>query len=183
MLPGQLTQLHIFEPRYKQLFGDCQTNDIKFGIPYVKDGKTMEYGSTARLERVITKYKTGEMDVEIRGLDIISIDSFYERHPLKLYPAGTVTEMGSDVYRAETRTINELKKFAFRYMPKDKLIKTISGNIFEIAGLLSLTEEQKYNVLTMFNADRMNKLLLNIIRTRTALLNQESHLQGNYYLN
>lgn len=176
-------QLHIFEPRYKQLFSECQNSDLKFGIPYVTAGKDMEYGTSAKLEAVLTRYKSGEMDVLVRGLDIIKVVSFYDRHPLKLYPAGTVTEMASDVYRAETKMINEFKKFAFRYLPKEKLIKTLSGNVFEIAALLSLTEEQKYSVLTMFNGERMNKLLMNIIRTRSALLNQESYLQGNYYLN
>ncbi|MES2627344.1 MAG: LON peptidase substrate-binding domain-containing protein [Bacteroidota bacterium] len=183
VLPGQLTQLHIFEPRYKQLFAECQASEVIFGIPFILNGKLSEYGTTARLEGAVTKYKTGEMDVTIRGLDIIRIDKFYDRHPLKLYPAGTVTELSSEVYRADMKTINEFKKFAFRYLPKEKLSKTISGSIFELAGYLGLTEEQKYNILTMFNPDQMNRLLKNIIRTKSALMNQESHLQGNYYLN
>lgn len=183
VLPGQTVQLHIFEPRYKQLFAECQQGELIFGIPFVGNGKEMEYGTTARLESVVTKYKSGELDVIVRGIDIIRVEKFYERHPLKLYPAGTVVEIGTGFYRAEVKLINEFKKFAFRYLPKDKLIKTLSGNIFEIAGLMGLTEEQKYSILTMFNAMQMNKLLVNIIRTRTALLNQESHLQGNYYLN
>lgn len=183
VLPGQVTQLHIFEPRYKQLISEAQNGELVFGIPYVNESGAKEYGTSARVEKIITRYKSGEMDVLIRGIDIIRIDNYYERHPLKLYPAGTVTEMSSESYRAKAKTINEFKTFAFRYLPKEKLVKTLSGSIYEIAGFLGLTEDQKYNMLTMFNADLMNKLIINIIRTKSALLNQESHLQGNFYLN
>ncbi|MEO1628994.1 MAG: LON peptidase substrate-binding domain-containing protein, partial [Bacteroidota bacterium] len=31
--PGEQLNLHIFEPRYKQLIRECEQNKVTFGIP------------------------------------------------------------------------------------------------------------------------------------------------------
>ena len=39
VFPRQQVLLHIFEPRYRELIGDCETDGITFGIsPFLADG-------------------------------------------------------------------------------------------------------------------------------------------------
>jgi len=35
LFPGESRPLHIFEPRYRQMLGDCQAGDGRFGIAYI----------------------------------------------------------------------------------------------------------------------------------------------------
>jgi hypothetical protein len=43
--PGEDLNLHIFEPRYKQLISECNTTKKPFGIPTVIDKKMKDFGS------------------------------------------------------------------------------------------------------------------------------------------
>ena len=49
--PGEQLNLHIFEPRYKQLFRECEENQITFGIPAFIDNKIMDIGTELKLEK------------------------------------------------------------------------------------------------------------------------------------
>ena len=62
-LPGELVPLHIFEPRYKQLLNDAETDDITFGIFWSHEGNRAKVGSLMKLESVIKRYPGGEADI------------------------------------------------------------------------------------------------------------------------
>jgi uncharacterized protein len=52
-LPGELTPLHIFEPRYRQLLQDIETFDSVFGIYCSHELNKAGLGSLMKLESVI----------------------------------------------------------------------------------------------------------------------------------
>lgn len=183
LLPGQETMLHIFEPRYKELFADCVENDILFGIPYVKDGELTKYGVTAKLKKVITRYKSGELDVMIKGQDIFKIEEYIEQHPGKAYPGGKVQILATDIYEVDKKLAYEFKSYAFKYLDKTQKITNKNLDIYQIAAQLNLTENQKFELITQFDINKMNRMLVNTIRINSALNNQEINLQGNFYLN
>ena len=64
--PGELVNLHIFEPRYKDLVRDCIEAESTFGIP-TYNGKTMSYGTEVEILKVEKVYKDGRMDIRTRG--------------------------------------------------------------------------------------------------------------------
>jgi Lon protease-like protein len=183
VLPGQETMLHIFEPRYKELFADCVESDILFGIPYVKDGELTNYGVTAKLKRIITRYKSGELDVMIKGIDVFRIEEYMEQHPEKSYPAGKVNVLATDIYEVDKKLAYEFKSYAFKYLDKSQKFATRKLTIYQIAANLNLTENQKFDLITQFDIVKMNRMLVNTIRINSALNNQEINLQGNFYLN
>jgi len=47
--PGENLNLHIFEPRYKQLINECHVAKKPFGIPTVIDNKVQEFGSMVEI--------------------------------------------------------------------------------------------------------------------------------------
>ena len=183
LLPGEEMALHVQEKGVKQLVADCQVDSGVFVAVRKTEISDKGYGTSILIKKIIRKYPNGDMDIQIRATDIVHIDHYYARHPLKLYAAAVITPMATEIYRADKFLINEFKKFAFRYLPKDRLKDTITGNIFEIAVMLGLTDEQKARLLTLFNVQEMAYFMVNIMRTRAALINQEAQLQGNYFLN
>jgi Lon protease-like protein len=93
VFPGEKLNLHIFEPRYKQLIYDCQENDSTFGIPtYINNGVGL-YGTEIKLLSVEKKYDTGEMDIRTQGLGIFKILEFDRQAPGRLYAGGTVDDV------------------------------------------------------------------------------------------
>jgi len=183
LLPGEEMALHIRDRSMKQLVADCQATNGLFIAAKEQDVVELGYGVAGLISKIIRKYPNGDMDIQIKATEIVHIDRYYERHPLKLYAAAVVTTIATSIYSADRYLINEFKKFAFRYLPKSRLKATISGDMFEIAVMLGLTDEQKLRMLRLFNVIEMNNFLINVMRTRAALINQEAQLQGNYFLN
>ena len=84
--PGEELNLHIFEPRYKQLMHECEKNGITFTVvPYLEGQKT-EYAAEMKLLEIAKMYPDGKMDVKTKGVGLCKIIDFFDRHPNKLYP-------------------------------------------------------------------------------------------------
>jgi Lon protease-like protein len=68
--PGNNLNLHIFEPRYKQLINDCADTKMPFGIPAVVNRSVGEFGTLVELLEIVNVQPTGEMDIRTRGLKV-----------------------------------------------------------------------------------------------------------------
>jgi len=68
LLPGERVPLHIFEPRYRQLFADCVLDDTPFLVLYSEDEATASVGCTARFEEVLERHDDGRISVVVEGL-------------------------------------------------------------------------------------------------------------------
>ncbi len=88
--PGEELNLHIFEPRYKQLITDCQESKKPFGIPTVIDDKMEELGTLAEIVEVTKMYDNGEMDIKTKGLEVFRILEIVKEVPEKLYSGAIV---------------------------------------------------------------------------------------------
>jgi Lon protease-like protein len=51
--PGEILNLHIFEPRYKELIKECFNNKKPFGIPAVISGNVSEFGTLASIMEIV----------------------------------------------------------------------------------------------------------------------------------
>ena len=65
--PGEHLNLHIFEPRYRQLIKDSFESKKPFGIPAVIENKMQEYGSMVEIIELSKVYENGEMDIKTKG--------------------------------------------------------------------------------------------------------------------
>jgi ATP-dependent Lon protease len=67
LYPDEQLPLHIFEERYKDLTHYCLDHEVAFGIVLAEDGRIADVGTTARIERVVTEYDDGRMDIVVEG--------------------------------------------------------------------------------------------------------------------
>ncbi len=70
VFPGENLNLHIFEPRYKQLINDCITNQKPFGIPTVLKENVAEMGTLVQIKEVTKVYDDGRMDIKTEGMAV-----------------------------------------------------------------------------------------------------------------
>ena len=69
LFPGAPLPLHIFEPRYKEMIGECLEQKKPFGIVRVTEEGVAGIGCTAEIVSVTKKYDDGRMDILARGVD------------------------------------------------------------------------------------------------------------------
>ncbi len=88
--PGEHLNLHIFEPRYKQLIGECVESKKPFGIPAVLNNKISEMGTLMEVREVTKLYDNGEMDIKTEGVQVFKILEVIKELPEKLFSGAIV---------------------------------------------------------------------------------------------
>jgi Lon protease-like protein len=77
VFPRIQVPLHIFEERYKEMVGESLAHNTEFGIVLAKEAGIVSSGCSVAVEKVLTRYPDGRMDILTRGarrFDILSID-------------------------------------------------------------------------------------------------------------
>jgi Lon protease-like protein len=67
LLPGVPLPLHIFEPRYKEMIGECLANHAPFGVVRALEEGIAEVGCTAEIVTVTKEYPDGRLDLVAEG--------------------------------------------------------------------------------------------------------------------
>ena len=67
LFPDTPLPLHIFEPRYKEMIGECLAQKIAFGVVRAVEKGLAEVGCTAEILEVTKKYDDGRLDILTEG--------------------------------------------------------------------------------------------------------------------
>ena len=148
--PSENLNLHIFEPRYRQLMKECEEENITFGIPAFINGSVQEYGTELELVEIVKRYPDGKLDVKTRGIGIFRIEEFYSRSPNKLYPGAKVKKMNiqhqGDILLS-SKTVKQIAEL-FKLMRIDKSIpKADDFFTFSMGHHVGFSIEQEYELL------------------------------------
>lgn len=105
LLPGTPLPLHIFEPRYKEMIGECLANNAPFGVVRALEEGVAEIGCTAEIVTVTKEYPDGRMDLVAEGrkrFEVLALNqdrSFLQAEVL-LVPDEPVVSSADDKARA-----------------------------------------------------------------------------------
>ena len=94
--PGEELNLHIFEPRYKQLIHECDQSGKTFAILPQYDGKEVAHATEMQLIEIARTYEDGKMDIRTLGIGLVKVIDYYKRHPNKLYPGVEIEKLDWD---------------------------------------------------------------------------------------
>ena len=67
LLPTERVPLHIFEPRYKELIGECLRSGAEFGLVLEDEHGRREIGTRAAVVEVLQVFDDGRMNVVVEG--------------------------------------------------------------------------------------------------------------------
>ncbi len=161
--PGEDLNLHIFEPRYKQLITECQVASKPFGIPTVIENRVQDYGSLAEIVEITKLYDNGEMDIKSRGLKVFRILEIIKEIPDKLYSGAIVNypenyEQGNpDVMRRVMNSVRELHKLLHvtkNFKKSDEELKA-----YDIAHHVGFSLEEEYELLGLMDERQRQEYL------------------------
>lgn len=149
--PGEELNLHIFEPRYKQLITECYAEKKLFGIPSVIDNRMQDYGTLMRIREISKVHENGEMDIKTEGDQVFRILEVIREIPDKLYSGAIVNypanhDQGSqEIMRKVINGIRELHKLL--KVDKDFHKKDEELTSYDIAHHVGLSLHEEYELL------------------------------------
>lgn len=152
VFPGESLNLHIFEPRYRQLIADCIAEHITFGIPPFLDGRLHTIGTEVRLLEVSKRYEDGRMDIRTEGLRAFRLHSFDNPTGDRLYAGGEVAflDLIEDATHAQkmlfVRQVEQLYDLLATPVPLNGDETLLS---FRIAHKIGLSQAQEYQLLSL----------------------------------
>jgi len=151
--PGEDLNLHIFEPKYKQLIKECFDQKKPFGMPVVIDNKVNEIGTLLEILEISKTYDTGEMDIKTRGQKVFRVLEFINEIPDKLYSGAIVSYPANSGHGKKLLmskvivAVKELHKLLKVNKPFRKEEEELSS--YDLAHHAGLTLHEEYEFLSL----------------------------------
>lgn len=164
VFPGESLNLHIFEPRYRQLIQDAERDGTRFGVPTVIEGGLRPIATEVSLVEIAERYPSGESDVHTVGNRVFLIEEFHRELDGKLYPGAQINflEVDYDEDPALNQEIVALTREIYQTLKIDKEVKDADAGFstYDIAHYVGLTLDQEYQLLTLRNAQERQRYLI-----------------------
>jgi hypothetical protein len=185
--PGEHLNLHIFEPRYKQLIKECHDQNKSFGIPTVIDNKLQEFGSLVQITEISKIHDNGEMDIKTKGDKVFRILELIKDIPEKLYSGAIVNypdnyEIGvPELMRKVMKSIHDLHevlKVSKDFKKPDELLTS-----YEVAHHIGLSLEEEYELLMLTDERQRQEYLKRHLNKVLPMLTEMEHLKEKIKLN
>lgn len=161
--PGEDLNLHIFEPRYKQLIKECYEQKKAFGIPAVIENKLQEHGTLVQITELSKLHDNGEMDIKTQGIQVFRILELIKEIPDKLYSGAIVSyptthEHGKpELMRKVMKGIHDLH--ALLKVNKEFKKSDEEMRCYDIAHHIGLSLKQEYELLSLFDERQRQEYL------------------------
>jgi Lon protease-like protein len=163
VFPGEELNLHIFEPRYKQLISECYASKKPFGIPAVIENNMQDLGSMVEITEMSKIHDTGEMDIKTKGVKIFRILEVIQEVPDKLYSGAIVNypdnfEKGlAGVMQKIMKSIRDLHQL----LKVNKKFNKEDGDItsYDVAHHIGFSLQEEYELLGLFDEKQRQEYL------------------------
>jgi Uncharacterized protein, similar to the N-terminal domain of Lon protease len=187
VFPGEELNLHIFEPRYKQLISDCKQESKIFGIPTIINGKSPEFGTSIEIISIEKMHDNGNMDIRTRGLEVFRILEIIKKVPDKLY-SGAIVNYPENLKDGDQQKmqfiLKELKRF-HQLLKIHKVYKKPEHELttYDIAHHIGLSLEQEYELLLLLRENQRQEYIQRHFRTVFPTIEELNQLKTRIALN
>jgi Lon protease-like protein len=186
--PGEPLNLHIFEPRYKQMIRECLEGKKPFGIPPSIENNLLELGTLMEITELVQEHEDGTLDIRTRGVSVFRILHRIDEVPEKLYSGAIVNYPENDTDPGDSKLahmiVGEVKRLYSLLNVSEKF--PVGGDemlSYEIAHLVGLTVQQEYEVLSLFTElhrlEYIRRHLANIVPVIQELEHMKERIQRN----
>ncbi len=152
--PNETLNLHIFEPRYKQLVKDHLETKQLFGIPTYLEDKVKEYGTLIEIVEVVNTYEDGRMDIVTIGKEVFKIEKLQNPMEGKLYSGASIyhiPNIDNSEYSERLLLVENVKKLFELVDLKSNLSPDNMLISYGIAHSVGLSLAQEYHLLSLEN--------------------------------
>jgi Lon protease-like protein len=189
LFPGTALPLHIFEPRYKEMIGECRAQHRVFGVVRALDQGLAEVGCTAEIVTVVKEYPDGRLDLVAEGrkrFELLRINQ--ERSFLQAEVLMIDDEPGTSPQEEIARAIELHSELAAIAGTKQDLSPADRSLLsFHLAGSLPLDLDFKQKLLSLRSEPQRLTLFISYLETiipnirRTATAREKAGGNGHVY--
>lgn len=187
VFPGENLNLHIFEPRYKQLITECAEQKKPFGIPAVINKELKDLGTLVEVKEIKKVYDDGQMDITTSGVKVFRVLELIKEIPDKLYSGAIVTYPADEddgnrlLMQKVIQGIKELHKQL--QVSKDFKKPEEELKAFDVAHHMGLNAEEEYELLGLFRETQRQEYLKRHLGKVLPLLAEMDNLKEKVKLN
>lgn len=172
LLPGELVPLHIFEPRYRELIGECLDEDGEFGLLFADDRGVRELGTRARVVEVVERFDDGRLNIVVAGGERFRV---LERTSGRTYQTAEVESVEDDEDELVPEEVERVRRLYRR-------VAQIAGSepdelgdeqlSFGVAARIDFGPEMKQRLLELRSEQARLRLLARLLETAEEALAQ-----------
>ena len=185
--PGEKLNLHIFEPRYKQLIQECAAAKKPFGIPAVLNNHLAEMGTLVQISEINKTYEDGQMDIRTEGLQVFKILEVIKELPDKMYSGAIVTypENNTRGSSAKMKTIIEGIRKIHQSLGVTKEFSRPDEQLtsYDVAHHAGLSLEEEYRLLEYLTEIHRQEFLKRHLAKVMPVMEKMDSLRGKIKLN
>ena len=149
--PSVGLNLHIFEPRYRELVRDVYESNGTFGIPPVINQQIQNVGTEMKILSIEKYYEDGKMDIKTGGIGRFRLETYYEDFPNKMYSAAEVRRLDADFngLNIHYQDILSQLEHLFKLFRIEKQLPQNDGSLisYGLATLSGMNIQQEYELL------------------------------------
>lgn len=185
--PHEEVNLHIFEPRYKQLINECHDTGRLFGIPTIIENRLQDYGTLVSIKEITTVHDNGEMDIKTVGDRVFRILEVIKEVPDKLYSGAIVNypnnpEKGSPAVMLKVisciRELYKLLKVSKDFKKQDEELLS-----YDVAHHVGFTIEEEYELLHLLHERQRQEYIKRHLTKVLPLIAEMENLREKIKLN
>jgi Lon protease-like protein len=172
LLPTERVPLHIFEPRYRELIGECLDQECEFGLVFADETGVRELGTRARVDEVLERFDDGRMNIVVEGGERFRVEKLTRGRP---YMTAEVVPVDDDDEEAQPDAVARATA-SFRALAA--AAEADAGEVddesvqlsFRLAAQVELAPESKQELLEQLSEQRRLEMVAELLDGVRAVL-------------
>ena len=178
LLPTERVPLHIFEPRYKELIGECLEEGREFGLVLADDEGLREIGTRAAVVEVLERFPDGRLNVVVEGRDRFRLLELTSGRSFQTGEVEPVEDEEAEVDQGELEgaltRLRELGQLAGADV--ESLDVSTSAPSFELAARVELESRLKQALLELRSEPQRLRTLGKLLERAQKMLERQQEL-------
>jgi ATP-dependent Lon protease len=180
LTPTERVPLHIFEPRYKELIGECIAEGEPFGLVLEDDSGRRDIGTLAEVKEIAHVFDDGRMNILVEGGDRFRVTAWTEG---RVFPTAEVEPLEDDVDATPDPKAAHKALAVFRRLAAvaDAEIDEPDGSsgslAFEIAAHIDFGTEPKQELLELRSERHRLQRLTELLEQALAAITREREIR------
>ena len=188
IFPGEEVKLHIFEPRYLQLFTQLSDDGRSYLSLPVIDGKLCSRGTETVLRSIDQRHAGGSLDVTVKGANLSVVQRVEDAKGDQLYSIALAKKLNLEVPSGQLADAVDLRD---RAMELARLVgartafpaPNTAAYSFEIGKKVGLSVEQEYELLCLDHEPDRQKFLRKHLITALEMASKGQEMKRRIQLN
>lgn len=185
VFPFENLNLHIFEPRYRQLVNECIAENKTFGIPSFLKNRLHGYGTELQVVALNKRYEDGRMDIRTKGIRVFRITDFQNPITGKLYAGGEVEFLPLETNFSVHATLLKLTEEFYHLLDMPLPYQATYNQPFSflIGHKIGLSQDSEYKLLTIDSESERQDFLIRHLENTLPVMREVERTKQRIALN